>query len=171
MFLLRCTYSDAVLRRSLDLSKSRSACTFAHAYGCVGQEFKTLGEDSSVFKKIGVVLVKQDPDDAKNNISRRLEMIERQLKDVDNSLKANAMKEEAARQKILVSIGSLLSTARPHARRGVCLTIFFIFVLYFCAAALFCWVHTTIQTQKKQTELKQKLEKEQQAAGGGGAAQ
>lgn len=55
-----------------------------------------------MFKKIGVVLVKQDKEDAKNNVKRRLEMIQGQINDVTKAMKKNDDEEERITKKILV---------------------------------------------------------------------
>ena len=48
-------------------------------------------------------MVKQDIDEAKVNIDRRLEHIQGQLKDVDAALKTNEAKQREIEKKIMVS--------------------------------------------------------------------
>eukprot|EP00750_Incisomonas_marina_P028875 INCI6994.3.p2 GENE.INCI6994.3~~INCI6994.3.p2 ORF type:complete len:137 (-),score=54.44 INCI6994.3:217-627(-) len=81
--------------------KKQQYLTQYNENAAVQKEFATLQEDSAVYKKIGVVLVKQDPDDAKNNVGRRLEMIQGQIKDVDAAISANEGKGEDIRKRIL----------------------------------------------------------------------
>ena len=83
--------------------KKQQYLTQYNENAAVQKEFATLQEDSAVYKKIGVVLVKQDPDDAKNNVGRRLEMIQGQIKDVDAAISANEGKGEDIRKRILAS--------------------------------------------------------------------
>ncbi len=61
-------------------------------------------QPSCRFKKIGIVLVKQDPDEAKSNVGRRLEMIQGQIKDVDAAIKVNEEQGEVLRKRIMVRV-------------------------------------------------------------------
>lgn len=47
-----------------------------------------LGEDDAVFKLTGPVLMKVEMADAKHNVSKRLEMIEAEIKRVDDKIAA-----------------------------------------------------------------------------------
>eukprot|EP00397_Hematodinium_sp_SG-2012_P066599 GEMP01100357.1.p1 GENE.GEMP01100357.1~~GEMP01100357.1.p1 ORF type:complete len:128 (+),score=34.51 GEMP01100357.1:25-384(+) len=49
----------------------------------VRTEFEKLEEDAIVYKLVGPVLVKQDVDDAKVNVDKRIEYITNELKRVD----------------------------------------------------------------------------------------
>ncbi len=52
------------------------------------QELDLLGEEDAVFKLTGPVLMKVEMADAKHNVSKRLEMIEAEIKRVDDKIAA-----------------------------------------------------------------------------------
>lgn len=43
------------------------------------QEFKMLSEDANVYKLVGPILAKQDLDECKNNVSKRIEFIDKEI--------------------------------------------------------------------------------------------
>ncbi|KAJ1656030.1 Prefoldin subunit 6 [Dispira simplex] len=45
----------------------------------VQKEFKNLNDDANVYKLIGPVLVKQEPTEAKSNVSKRIEYISAEM--------------------------------------------------------------------------------------------
>lgn len=51
------------------------------------KEFKTLSDDSAIYKLIGPVLLKQDRDDARRTVDGRLEFIEKEIKRVEGTIK------------------------------------------------------------------------------------
>jgi prefoldin beta subunit len=53
----------------------------------VQKEFKTLSDDSAIYKLIGPVLLKQDRDDARRTVDGRLEFIEKEIKRVEGTIK------------------------------------------------------------------------------------
>mmetsp|Transcript_33163 Transcript_33163/g.48626 ORF Transcript_33163/g.48626 Transcript_33163/m.48626 type:complete len:137 (-) Transcript_33163:54-464(-) len=83
----------------------------------VQNEFENIDEGAAVFKKIGVVLVKQDKEDAKNNVKRRLEMIQGQINDVTKAMKKNDDEEERITKKILTKQRELQQKAAEDAKK------------------------------------------------------
>lgn len=43
------------------------------------QEFKMLGESANVYKLVGPILAKQDLDECKSNVSKRIEFIDKEI--------------------------------------------------------------------------------------------
>ena len=43
------------------------------------QEFKMLADDAKVFKLVGPILAKQDLDECKNNVTKRIEFIDKEI--------------------------------------------------------------------------------------------
>ncbi|XP_037069170.1 prefoldin subunit 6-like [Pollicipes pollicipes] len=66
----------------------------------VKEEMALLEEGARVYKLIGPVLVKQDPDEAVQNVSKRLDYIKGELKRHDDLLKDLEAKQEASREEV-----------------------------------------------------------------------
>lgn len=43
------------------------------------QEFKMLADDANVYKLVGPILAKQDLDECKNNVQKRIEFIDKEI--------------------------------------------------------------------------------------------
>jgi prefoldin beta subunit len=71
--------------------------TQAHENEMVKSEFKLLEDDASVFKLVGPVLVKQDLQEARANVDKRIEYIKEELGRVDAQTKESEKKMEAQR--------------------------------------------------------------------------
>merc|ERR1740117_1685913 len=70
------------------LANSRNTLqTQMHENEMVNAEFKLLEEDASVFKLVGPVLVKQDLQEARANIQKRMEFIKIEITRLDNQFK------------------------------------------------------------------------------------
>ncbi|CAM9274848.1 unnamed protein product, partial [Hapterophycus canaliculatus] len=67
----------------------------ANENGMVKQELDLLEDDAPVFKLIGPVLMKQDLEEAKQNVAKRLELIQREMAKVSKAFEEK-QKEEAA---------------------------------------------------------------------------
>jgi prefoldin beta subunit len=63
----------------------------------VQKEFKTLADDSSIYKLVGPVLLKQDKDDAKRTVDGRLDYIEKEIKRVEGTIKESQERSEKMR--------------------------------------------------------------------------
>lgn len=66
----------------------------------VKEELDLLESDAGVFKLIGPVLVKQDLEDAKQNVNKRIEYISSELKRHDTLLQDLEKKQETQRDTI-----------------------------------------------------------------------
>lgn len=67
--------------RSYEVTWNRKGNTAAFCF-CVltaWQELDLLEDDAKVFKLIGPVLMKQDLEESKQNVAKRLELIEREM--------------------------------------------------------------------------------------------
>lgn len=53
----------------------------------VKEEFETLTSDSNVYKLMGPVLLKQDKEEAEDNVNKRLEFITNEIENVEKSIK------------------------------------------------------------------------------------
>jgi prefoldin beta subunit len=62
------------------------------------EELKRLEAEASVFKLIGPVLVKQDQEEAKQNVQKRIDYISAELKRHDGLIKDIEKKQEAHRE-------------------------------------------------------------------------
>jgi len=80
----------------------------------VKEEMEFLEEGSRVYKLIGPVLVKQDPEEATQNVTKRLDYIKGELKRHDELLKDLETKQEASRE----AVGSLQQQLRQVQTKG-----------------------------------------------------
>jgi prefoldin beta subunit len=71
-----------------------------HENDMVLKELEALEPDDAVFKLMGPALVKQEPDDARGNVRKRLEFIEAELARLDAAGAALAAKAEATQAKV-----------------------------------------------------------------------
>lgn len=71
--------------------------TQAHENEMVKAEFKLLEDDANVYKLVGPVLVKQDLQEARANVDKRIEYIKEELARVDAQTKESEKKMEAQR--------------------------------------------------------------------------
>lgn len=67
--------------------------------GCL-QELKILSDDANVYKLVGPALIKQDPIEAKANVSKRLEFIGSELERLDNQLKSLETKSNERQEEV-----------------------------------------------------------------------
>eukprot|EP00128_Syssomonas_multiformis_P017466 Colp12_sorted_trinity150504_noHs@32464 len=67
----------------------------------VAEEVNLLEADANIFKMIGPVLVKQDRQEAKDNIKKRIDFISGELKRYEKEIKASETKQEEARNKVI----------------------------------------------------------------------
>ncbi|KAF0684118.1 Aste57867_23905 [Aphanomyces stellatus] len=77
----------------------------------VKQELDLLDDNAKVFKLVGPVLLKQDTSEAKSNVSKRLEFIQKEMEKVEKKL---AAKEEDA-VKIRQNIASIQMQMQKNA--------------------------------------------------------
>lgn len=66
----------------------------------VKEELKLLKKDSEVYKLIGPVLVKQDLEEARQNVSKRMEYISKEIKRTDDHICALENKQEALQENL-----------------------------------------------------------------------
>ncbi|GAA5881446.1 hypothetical protein JCM16303_005654 [Sporobolomyces ruberrimus] len=91
---LQSDYSKAVENRQLlDAQKSENEG--------VKKEFSSLTPDNNVYKLIGPILMKQDQDEAKHNVEKRLEWIDGEIKRTESNLRSLEGKLEAKRLEVV----------------------------------------------------------------------
>ncbi|CAK1543955.1 unnamed protein product [Leptosia nina] len=66
----------------------------------VKEELMLLKKDSEVYKLIGPVLVKQDLEDARQNVAKRMEYISKEIKRADGHISALENKQEAIQENV-----------------------------------------------------------------------
>lgn len=66
----------------------------------VKQELDLMKGDSEVFKLIGPVLVKQELEEAKQNVAKRMDYIKGELKRVDDMIASLDSKQDSYREKL-----------------------------------------------------------------------
>ena len=75
--------------------------TQMHENDMVKAEFKLLEDDANVYKLVGPVLVKQDLQEARANVDKRIDYIKEELVRVDGQTKETEKKMEAQRNKVM----------------------------------------------------------------------
>ncbi|XP_063628223.1 prefoldin subunit 6 [Cydia splendana] len=66
----------------------------------VKEELLLLKKDAEVYKLIGPVLVKQDLEEAKQNVAKRMEFITKEIKRTDGHISALENKQEALQENV-----------------------------------------------------------------------
>lgn len=66
----------------------------------VKEELALLKKDSEVYKMIGPVLVKQDLDEARQNVAKRMEYISKETKRTEDHISALENKQEAQQESL-----------------------------------------------------------------------
>lgn len=66
----------------------------------VKEEFETLDSESNVYKLIGPVLLKQDKDEAEDNVNKRIEFITSEIESVEKNIKSTQEKMQALRMSL-----------------------------------------------------------------------
>ncbi|CAI2384391.1 unnamed protein product [Moneuplotes crassus] len=72
-----------------------------HENELVKQEFELLEEGAVIYKLVGPILSKQDTAEAKNNVDKRLEFLEKEINRTNTLLKDFEKKMEAKRVSIM----------------------------------------------------------------------
>jgi len=84
----------------------------------VKEELTRVEEDCNVFKLIGPVLVKQDPEEAKQNVSKRIDYINGEIKRQEVLIKDLEKKEEGHREVLAKVQGQLQQMQVKAAARA-----------------------------------------------------
>ncbi|PWZ00873.1 Prefoldin beta-like protein [Testicularia cyperi] len=67
----------------------------------VQKEFASLSPNNQIYKLIGPVLVKQDQPEAKSNVDKRIDFIQREIERVESQLKDLSEKSEKKKIEIM----------------------------------------------------------------------
>lgn len=78
-------------------------------------EFGKLESEASIWKLTGPLMVKQDRDEAKANVDKRLEFITSELQNAEDSIKKLEAEFEAQREE-LIAIQAQLQTSATAAK-------------------------------------------------------
>ncbi|KAG9251077.1 Prefoldin [Emericellopsis atlantica] len=80
----------------------------------VQKEFDNLGEDETIFKLVGPVLLKQDKFEAENTVKGRLDFINGEISRLEDQIKENQDKMEKKKTEII----QIQSAAQAAAQQG-----------------------------------------------------
>mmetsp|Transcript_13581 Transcript_13581/g.27799 ORF Transcript_13581/g.27799 Transcript_13581/m.27799 type:complete len:131 (-) Transcript_13581:1785-2177(-) len=86
----------------------------------VGKELKLLGDDARVFKLVGPVLIRQEVEEARGNVAKRVDFIKSELARAGERVVAQEKKLEEARVAMLQGqqrMQELLRAATPPSTR------------------------------------------------------
>ncbi|CAN0440983.1 unnamed protein product, partial [Ectocarpus sp. 8 AP-2014] len=89
----------------------------ANENGMVKQELDLLEDEAPVFKLVGPVLIKQDLEEAKQNVAKRLELIEREMAKVSKAFEEKQKEEAAIGDEIMRMQGGMKERAAEEARK------------------------------------------------------
>ncbi|CAM9950524.1 unnamed protein product [Pylaiella littoralis] len=89
----------------------------ANENGMVKQELNLLEDEAPVFKLVGPVLMKQDLEEAKQNVAKRLELIEREMAKVSKAFEEKQKEEAAIGDEIMRIQGGMKERAAEEARK------------------------------------------------------
>lgn len=82
----------------------------------VKQELDRLGEDAGVFKLIGPVLIRQDLDEAKQNVSKRMDFIKGEIQKTEKIIEKNKQGMQEHGEKVIKMQSDLQAKAAAAAR-------------------------------------------------------
>ncbi|CAM9746149.1 unnamed protein product [Ectocarpus sp. 12 AP-2014] len=89
----------------------------ANENGMVKQELDLLEDEAPVFKLVGPVLIKQDLEEAKQNVAKRLELIEREMAKVSKAFEEKQKEEASIGDEIMRMQGGMKERAAEEARK------------------------------------------------------
>jgi len=99
------TYVDNYKNAKNELSKAARAksqyLTQLSENEMVLKELELLTNESEVYKLIGPILIKQEPSEAKSNVSKRIEFIQNEIKRLDDLGADLEKKYEESRKKVI----------------------------------------------------------------------
>jgi prefoldin beta subunit len=65
------------------------------------QELKLAGDGEPIYKVIGPLMVSQDPEEARDTVEKRLQILESQLKDIEGQMEAQEKLQQSKREKLM----------------------------------------------------------------------
>mmetsp|Transcript_24420 Transcript_24420/g.36412 ORF Transcript_24420/g.36412 Transcript_24420/m.36412 type:complete len:137 (-) Transcript_24420:378-788(-) len=83
----------------------------------VKQELDLLDDSANVFKMVGPVLMKNDLEDAKQTVDKRLEFITGELKKTENSIEDKEKRSQEAAENVQKMQGAMQNAAAEAARQ------------------------------------------------------
>ncbi|CAE6533586.1 unnamed protein product [Rhizoctonia solani] len=81
----------------------------------VKKEFANLKPHNTIYKMIGPVLVKQDPEEAKSNVDKRLEFIKGEITRVEQQITDLTKKSEKIKTEVVTIQNVIASQQQPQA--------------------------------------------------------
>ncbi|KAG5189364.1 Prefoldin [Tribonema minus] len=91
----------------------------ANENGMVKQELELLKPGTKVFKMITPVLLKQDLDEAKVNVAKRIEFIQGEMAKVEKQIEAKTKEQAEIGDNIAKMQGEMQARAAEEARKAV----------------------------------------------------
>ncbi|CAE6484577.1 unnamed protein product [Rhizoctonia solani] len=79
----------------------------------VKKEFANLKPHNTIYKMIGPVLVKQDPEEAKSNVDKRIEFIKGEITRVEQQISELNLKSEKIKAEV-VTIQNVIASQQPQ---------------------------------------------------------
>mmetsp|Transcript_11875 Transcript_11875/g.27843 ORF Transcript_11875/g.27843 Transcript_11875/m.27843 type:complete len:142 (+) Transcript_11875:77-502(+) len=98
------------------LSTRQSSLAQLRENEMVKDEMERLEEDAPVFKLVGPVLMRQDPDEAKQNVEKRIEFIRGEIKKSEAKIEENKKRMQEHGEKIMKLQGEMRSKAAEAAQ-------------------------------------------------------
>ncbi|CAM9192272.1 unnamed protein product [Heterosigma akashiwo] len=89
----------------------------ANENGMVAQELDLLADDAQVFKMLGPVLIKQDLAEAKDNVTKRLDFIQDQMKNCQEAIEGKQKQQAEVVEKIQKMQQAMQATAAAEAQK------------------------------------------------------
>eukprot|EP00591_Stephanopyxis_turris_P011354 CAMPEP_0195528906 /NCGR_PEP_ID=MMETSP0794_2-20130614/31266_1 /TAXON_ID=515487 /ORGANISM="Stephanopyxis turris, Strain CCMP 815" /LENGTH=139 /DNA_ID=CAMNT_0040660117 /DNA_START=80 /DNA_END=499 /DNA_ORIENTATION=+ len=83
----------------------------------VKQELDLLDDSANVYKMVGPVLMKNDVDDAKQTVEKRLEFISGEIKKIENNIKKTDTKSTETAKKIQEMQSAMQAAAAEAAKQ------------------------------------------------------
>ena len=98
------------------MNKKQAALAQFNENSLVKSELEMLGDDEKVFKLVGPLLLPIELDDATENVSKRLEFIERDIKNTEEQIDSSSKELEGLRDEISKAQQELRANAAEAAQ-------------------------------------------------------
>ena len=79
-----------------------------HENEVVKSEFDLLADDNAIYKLVGPVLIKQERPEARENVKRRIDFLQGEIKRTENMIHEVEVKQEKKRAEVCVCVLSII---------------------------------------------------------------
>uniref|UniRef100_A0A7S2Y415 Prefoldin subunit 6 n=1 Tax=Fibrocapsa japonica TaxID=94617 RepID=A0A7S2Y415_9STRA len=100
------------------MEKRQKTYQQANENGMVKQELDLLDSTTPVYKMIGPVLMKQDLDEARDNVAKRLDLIQREMKRIEGTLEGKQKQQAELGEKIMKMQQAMQARAVEAAKKA-----------------------------------------------------